>query len=223
VSKKGDQKYRITIRNWEKYQREMRGGEKRKRRREWVAISVDLFSDPDYLALDATHSRLWLGLLLHSGKVGPSFVLSPSYARHLFDLRRSCDFEVLKNHGFIDLEAATARAYKTNKTGQDKTGKKVATLPKKPLVEEVEGLNIEAWNEWVAHRRATKKPAYKTNMKAIELATLTHEQQLACVRHSISNEYVGLFPENFRGGSGPKKLTYSEKLAADMRGKGMIE
>jgi hypothetical protein len=189
VSKKGDQKYRITIRNWEKYQREMRGGEKRKRRREWVAISVDLFSDPDYLALDATHSRWWLG----------------------------------QNHGFIDLEAATARAYKTNKTGQDKTGKKVATLPKKPLVEEVEGLNIEAWNEWVAHRRATKKPAYKTNMKAIELATLTHEQQLACVRHSISNEYVGLFPENFRGGSGPKKLTYSEKLAADMRGKGMIE
>lgn len=118
---KNNQKYRITIRKWDEYQREMRGGEKRRKRREWVAISVDLFSDPDWLSLDATHSRLWLGLLLHAGKVGPSFEMSPTFARRLFDLRRSCDFQVLADQGFIDLEAATGQTVQDRQDKQDNT------------------------------------------------------------------------------------------------------
>ncbi len=104
MSKKNDQKYRITIKNWDDYQRELKGKGERRTRRHWVAVSVHLFSDPDWLALDSTHSRLWLGLLLHAGKVGPTFNMSPTSARHLFDLRRTCDFSVLENQGFIDLE-----------------------------------------------------------------------------------------------------------------------
>lgn len=113
-----DKKYKITILNWDKYQREMKGGENRRRRREWIAISVDLNSDPDYLALDQTHRCAWVGLLCHAGKVGPSFELSPSDARLLFRLRRSPDFEVFKKQGFIDLRTAT------NKTVQNKTNSK---------------------------------------------------------------------------------------------------
>lgn len=109
-------KYRIRIKNWDQHQLPLKGKGERRRRREWVAISVDLFSDPDFLSLDATHSRLWLGLLLHAGKVGPEFELSPSYARLLFDLRRSCDFQVLADQGFIDLETTTNKTNKTDKT-----------------------------------------------------------------------------------------------------------
>ena len=148
--KKSDQKYQITIRNWDKYQRQMRGGEKRKRRREWIAISVDLFSDPDYLSLDATHSRLWLGLLLHSGKVGPVFKLSPSYARHLFDLRRSCDFEVLKNHGFIELEAATLQDTPNDKTRKHDNLPTVSKArPKSPIAKLKHDLRFDDfWEAW---------------------------------------------------------------------------
>lgn len=124
MSRKNDQKFRITIRNWDEYQSELKGTGDRRRRRHWVAISVHLFSDPDWLALDSTHSRLWLGLLLHAGKVGPVFDLSPTSARHLFDLRRTCDFSILRNHGFIDLEICNKQGLHTNKedihTGSEK-------------------------------------------------------------------------------------------------------
>lgn len=113
-----EKKYQITIRNWDKYQREMRGGEKRRRRRDWVAISTDLFSDPSFFEMDQCHRTAWIGLLCHAGKVGPVFELCPSAARLLFRLRRSPDFEVFRNQGFIDLKAATdkTRQYKTDKT-----------------------------------------------------------------------------------------------------------
>ena len=116
---KKDQKHRITIRNWDEYQREMRGGAKRRRRREWVALSVDLFSDPDFLALDQCHRIAWVGLLCHAGKVGPVFELCGSDARLLFRLRTSPDFQVLADQGFIDLEAATGQTIHDRQDKQD--------------------------------------------------------------------------------------------------------
>jgi hypothetical protein len=221
VSRKSEQKYQITIRNWGQYQREMRGGENRKRQRKWVAISVNLFSDPEFFNMDFCHRLAWIGLLCHAGKVGPVFELCPSDVRVMFQLRRSPDFEVFRNQGFIDLEAAQESPYIQDI--QD-IHKKVATLPKRatkkppkkyPNVDEVYGLNIEAWNEWIKHRREGNKPVYKTNLKAIELSVLTHEQQLECVRHSIGNEYTGLFPDKFKEGGGPKKQSWNEELAAN--------
>ncbi len=114
-----NERYRITIRNWDDYQREMRGGEKRRRRREWVAVSVDLFSDPDFLLLDQCHRLAWLGLLCHAGKVGPVFELCGSDARLLFRLRATPDFRVLRDQGFIDLEAATRQDIHDKQDKQD--------------------------------------------------------------------------------------------------------
>ena len=130
MPRKSEQKYKITIRNWDKYQREMRGGEKRKRRREWVALSTGLLHDPDFFRLTIEQRYLWLMLVCYAGAVGPVFELCASDARVLFKLRRNADFEVLKNQGFIDLEAATLQ----DRTRQDKTNRtvqqKVAALPK---------------------------------------------------------------------------------------------
>ena len=113
MSKKNDQRYRIRIRNWDNYQSELKGMGDRRTRRHWIAISVHLSRDPDFLALTIEQRYTWLMLLCHAGAVGPEFELSPSDARLLFKLRRSADFSVFENQGFIDLEIPT------NKVGRD--------------------------------------------------------------------------------------------------------
>ena len=86
---------------------------------------------------------------------------------------------------------------------------KLSTDPKpKPAVrsderstlnfEKIEGLDLDAWQEWTAYRSKMKFKKYKTTAKAKELAKLTHEQQLACIEHSIGNQYQGLFPGKFK-------------------------
>lgn len=115
MPKKNDQKFRIKIRNWDDYQSELKGKGERRRRRQWIAISVNLFSDPDFLELDHVHARLWLGMLLHAGKVGPEFSLTPARAVSMFCLRRPCDFQILANQGFIDLEKCNKQGLQTNK------------------------------------------------------------------------------------------------------------
>ena len=121
---KGDQKYEITILNWDKYQPEMKGDGSRRRRRSFIAISVDLFSDPDFLAMDQMHRTAWVAMLCHAGKVGPRYELCPSDARLLFRLRRSPDFEVFRNQGFIDLQNPTNKTDKTNNIYREKSEKK---------------------------------------------------------------------------------------------------
>lgn len=125
-----EKKYEITILNWDKYQREMKGGEKRRRHREWVAISSRIYSDPDFLRLTMESRYLWLMLVCYAGAVGPVFKLCPSDARVLFKLRRNAVFQPLIDQGFIDLHTAT------NKTVQDMTNtiaqKKNATPKNQP-------------------------------------------------------------------------------------------
>jgi len=54
---------------------------------------------------------------------------------------------------------------------------------------DVENLNVEAWDKWLAYRKLAKLKAYKTN------ATLgNYEEQMQIVMISINNEYAGLFP-----------------------------
>lgn len=133
MATKSDEKYRITIRNWDDYQREMRGGERRRRRRDWVAISTNLYRDPDFLNMTAESRLCWVMLLCHAGNVGPVFELCPSSARVLFQLRKSPDFQVLADQGFIDLEAATGQ-YRTvqDKTYNSNLDENDKTEPEKP-------------------------------------------------------------------------------------------
>ena len=60
---------------------------------------------------------------------------------------------------------------------------------------DVEGLNVEAWDKWIAYRKDAKIKAYTTDLKKIELATLgNYKEQAQIVFNSISNQYSGLFP-----------------------------
>lgn len=103
--RRGRNRFKITIRNWEQHQYDVQGESKRKRRRSWICISVDLFQDPDFLALDHTHAQLWIGLLTHAGKVGPIFEMNPTTAKDLFNLYHRPNFRILEELGFIELEA----------------------------------------------------------------------------------------------------------------------
>ena len=60
---------------------------------------------------------------------------------------------------------------------------------------DVDGLNVEAWDKWIAYRKKAKIKAYTTDLKKKELATLgDHKEQEQIVFNSISNQYSGLFP-----------------------------
>jgi len=240
--RKGDIKYLIKIRNWHEYQPKMRGTGKRKRMRNWVAVSTDLFRDPDFLELSHTNARLWLGLLCHSGRVGPEFSMTPSRAVSMFALRRPCDFEVLKNHGFIELERVTGQdstktetADKTNTQlvsqaakpkPEKKAAKKKSAAPKKQVVVPDYGdlINEESWAEFVQHRREIKKPITPMSEKKQKnmLKRFTHADQKEMIDLSIANGWRGLFPDKI-GGPAKKNPNWNENLAADMRDKGMIE
>lgn len=118
-----DKKYHITIRNWDKYQKDIKGA-----RRNWVAISTDLLHDPDIVNLTVEQRWLWVAMLLHAGRVGVEYELSISSARLLFKLRPGwrgvVDFEVLKNQGFIDFRSPTRRTRSTRKTDKCTKAKK---------------------------------------------------------------------------------------------------
>lgn len=83
-----------------------------------------------------------------------------------------------------------------------------------PLWHEVENLNFEAWDTWLADRRARRLPAYKTTREAKRLAKLPHDEQMKCVEYSL-DRYQGLFPESCSSKSRSKK-SYAERLAEDM-------
>lgn len=131
-----EKRYEITILNWDKYQREMKGGENRRRSRDWIALSTDLLHDPDFVELTVEQRWLWVAMLLHAGRVGPVYKLSISSARLLFKLRAGwrgvVDFEALKNQGFIKFRTATNKTNKTNKTDNSANAKKkTKKAPKK--------------------------------------------------------------------------------------------
>jgi hypothetical protein len=178
------QTFQITILNWEKYQPPLANGN----RRHWVALSTHILHDPQFFRLTVTDRYLWLMLLCHAGAVGPTFKLSPSDARLLFKLRSNPDFQTLCDQGFINSIHTDRHDKHTNR--QTRAEKPT----EKPLPD---GLNHEAWDMWIAHRKSLRVRAYTTNQKASQLAKLTTEQQAACINHSISNNYQGLFPEKF--------------------------
>lgn len=179
MGRPSDKKYRITIRNWEKYQRGMGGDGVRKRRRSWIAISVDLFSDPDFFEMDQVHRNAWVGLLCHAGKVGPVFDLCPSSARVMFQLRRSPDFEVLKNQGFIDLHGHTNKTDKTNRQDRQQDLVKPAVRPKvapKSSTSIVEAKDNSMFDSfWAVYPKKIKKAPSRTKWKSMKLDKLANE------------------------------------------------
>ncbi len=60
----------------------------------------------------------------------------------------------------------------------------------------IKGLNLDAWDEWIDYRKVAKLKKYTTDRMAKDLATLDLNLQSVCVRHSIKNQYSGIFPKD---------------------------
>ena len=68
----------------------------------------------------------------------------------------------------------------------------------KAKIKPIEGLNESAWSDYLAHRkelRARRLTAKGLQMAMKKLAALPHDDQQTVVDTSISNGWIGLFPE----------------------------
>jgi hypothetical protein len=60
---------------------------------------------------------------------------------------------------------------------------------------EIEGLNVEAWEQWVAYRKRIKKPLRVDNYPWTQRKLAKFgKNQMAAVDQSMENEWQGLFP-----------------------------
>lgn len=76
-----------------------------------------------------------------------------------------------------------------------------------------DGLNLEAWDDWIKFRRQAKMKKYApvtVKNRTKQLALLPHDRQREIIQYSIDNGYAGLFPD--RGGSDGKGLSYIEQV-----------
>ena len=84
-------------------------------------------------------------------------------------------------------------------------------------------LNLEAWSEFVLHRKTMKPPLTKLAEKKLikKLSALSLDDQVACIDESIENGWKGLFPRkgtfNARGSESTfDKLTGAARQNADL-------
>ena len=92
--------------------------------------------------------------------------------------------------------------------------------PLKPPFDEsaITGLDLDAWQDWVAYR-AKRKPAIKpaSMQKAAESLAALGTAQRATVDNSIANGYQGLFaPNTGTNGNGKHRPTRYEQLTAKL-------
>jgi len=86
-------------------------------------------------------------------------------------------------------------------------------------IESIEGLDIDAWNRWVAYRQAIKKPLKEVSMAAAALKLSRYgKDQAEVVDQSISQQWQGLFDlKKKRDPAEPPQKTDKQKAADDAR------
>lgn len=86
-------------------------------------------------------------------------------------------------------------------------------------IESIEGLDIDAWNRWVAYRQAIKKPLKEVSMAAAALKLSRYgKDQAEVVDQSISQQWQGLFDlKKKRDPAEPAQKTDKQKAADDAR------
>lgn len=192
-------RFRVRIRAWDKHQREMRGEGKRRRGRDWIALSTDITRDPQVIALTCEQRWLWVAMLAHAGRVGPEFETSVATARVLFLLRpgwrAATDLGALAQHGFIELEMSGEPGFTAQKPTRTakKRAKKAPPPPQYP-----EGLNVTAWKMFEQYRRDNRLRTYKPKYAKQAMnhwSRFSMEIQLAAVNQTIANNWQGVFPE----------------------------
>lgn len=93
-----------------------------------------------------------------------------------------------------------SKSIATKTITKDKSKKKNPPYPPKGGVDwqAVDGLDQEAWQVWLAHRRAERYKPLRTDMTAKALAKYPIEIQRAAITQSMDKGWQGLFPERVK-------------------------
>lgn len=85
-------------------------------------------------------------------------------------------------------------------------------------VENIQGLDLEAWERWVAYRKAIKKPLKDVSMHAAALKLSRYgADQAAVVEQSIAGQWQGLFDlKKAKPAPGEKPEKTDKQKAADL-------
>ena len=81
----------------------------------------------------------------------------------------------------------------------------------------IEGLDVEAWDRWLAYRKAIRKPIKSASEHAMQVKLARFgKDQAEVVNQSISNQWQGLFPlKEVKPGRGEKPVKTDKQIAAD--------
>lgn len=81
----------------------------------------------------------------------------------------------------------------------------------------VEGLDVVAWERWVAFRKAIRKPIKEASTHAMQMKLAKFgDDQEEVVNQSISSQWQGLFPiKKPKPGFGEKPVKTDKQVAAD--------
>ena len=81
----------------------------------------------------------------------------------------------------------------------------------------VEGLDVTAWERWVAFRKAIRKPIKEASIYAMQMKLAKYgEDQEEVVNQSVSNQWQGLFDlKKSKPGFGEKPVKTDKQVAAD--------
>ncbi len=123
---------------------------------------------------------------------------------------------IVKNPEIKKIQQLIAVDPGQSRTIPDNSGK--VQLEETRLDTDLNLLNEQAWQEYVAHRKDIKAPSLSergVQIKQAQLRKLSPSEQQACVELSIGNGWRGLFPEK-RSAAPKRKPTYAEQLAKDL-------
>ena len=81
----------------------------------------------------------------------------------------------------------------------------------------VEGLDVTAWERWVAFRKAIRKPIKEASIHAMQMKLAKYgDDQEEVVNQSVSNQWQGLFDlKKSKPGFGEKPVKTDKQVAAD--------
>jgi len=82
---------------------------------------------------------------------------------------------------------------------------------------EVFGLNAEAWNTWLAYRKEIRKPLKPMSQKlAAKKLAKFGKDQMRVVEQAIENGWTGLWPLTEKGNGGPPAFRAEKKAQRDL-------
>jgi len=200
------------VRNWEKFQHY------KDRNPPWIKLHTELLDNYEFSRLQDASKLLAVCIWMLAARSDNKIPADPEWIKGRANLKGEPDIEPLLDGGFIEwiqelqspeqdasdplaecLQDACALTEERRDREEGAKTKRASSAP--PPVPDfdaktVPGLDLEAWERWLEHRKAIKKPIRPHSMRdaAEELAKLG-DRQLAEVKRARAGGWQGLHPE----------------------------